>query len=171
MTGGKHVGLESALARASERVGHTQRVDLGLVAARDVQRFAVAADDGGAEYLDAESARVAGYEAPVAPLLYLSSVLGWQAGPAEAELLADGNARDPLGDVPLDGLRLMGGGQELTFHEPVRHGTHVTMEVVVDDVRMKQGREGPLLLIDVVRRYVDDGARILVECRETFIAR
>lgn len=165
------VDLQASYERAREYVGRTQRVPLGRVRARDFQRLAVAAGDMNPEYFDESAAREAGHASLVAPLLYLTAVLGWEAGPAESELLPDGNARDPLGAVPVDGLRLMGGGQQLTFFEPVVSGMDVTMEVVVDDVELKEGRAGRMLLLRVCRRYVDERNLLLLECRETFIGR
>jgi len=163
--------LQQAYDRARPHVGQTQTVPLGRVHARDVQRFAIAAGDLSPEYFDEAAARSEGHDGLPVPPLYLSAVLGWQAGPPEPELLADGNATEPLGSVPLDGLRLMGGGQSLVFHEPVLVGADVTMEVVVEDLQLKEGRSGALMLLTVLRRYLDEQGRLLVECRETFIAR
>lgn len=165
------VDLRASYERAREYVGHAQRVPLGLIRARDFQRLAMAVGDLAAEYFDEAAASEAGHASVVAPLMYLTAVLGWEAGPPESELLPDGNAREPLGAVPVDGLRLMGGGQQITFFEPVVGGMHVTMEVLVDDVELKEGREGPMLLLRVRRRYVDERGLLLLECHETFIGR
>lgn len=163
--------LRAAYERALPYVGRTQSVPLGALTARDAQRFAMAFGDPSPEYYDEAAARQAGHGGLPIPPLFLSAVLGWQAGPPEGELLEDGNAAEPLGSVPLDGLRLMGGGQSLRFVEPVLAGENVTMEVVVEDLVLKEGRSGPLMLLTVLRSYFDDGRRLLVECRETFIAR
>lgn len=165
------VDLRAAYERALPHVGRTQSVALGVMAARDAQRFAMAFGDHSPQYYDESSAREAGYLGLPVPPMYLSAVLGWQAGPPESQLLADGNSEEPLGNVPLDGLRLMGGGQSLRFVEPVLCGSDVTMEVVVENLELKDGRSGPLMLLTVVRRYLDEQRRLLVECSETFIAR
>lgn len=165
------VDLRAAYERALPHVGRTQSVPLGRLGPRDVQRFAVAVGDRSPVYFDEQAAREAGHPGLPVPPVQLSAVLGWHAGPPEDELLDDGNATEPLGDVPLDGLRLMGGGQALRFLEPVVCGVELTMEVVVEDLQLKEGRSGQLLLLTVLRRYLDDQDRLLVECRETFIAR
>lgn len=167
---GAVVDLQSAYERALPHVGRTQSVDLGTLAVRDAQRFAMAYGEQSSVYYDEGAARDAGYAGLPVPPLFLSAILGWQAGPPEAQLLEDGNAEEPLGSVPLDGLRLMGGGQSLRFVEPVLCGSALTMEVVVDKLELKNGRSGPLMLLTVVRRYLEQ-ERLLVECTETFIAR
>lgn len=163
--------LEVTFEAAKEHVGRTQLIPLGALQARDLQRFAIAVGAPEPEFLDESAARAAGYDGLPAMPGYLSAVLGWQAGPVEGDLYADGNAAGPLGNVPVGGLQLMGGGQALRFGDPVLAGAVVTMELTVDDVQLKHGNSGPLLLLVVLRRYVDQADRLLVECRETFIAR
>jgi hydroxyacyl-ACP dehydratase HTD2-like protein with hotdog domain len=153
--------LDRVHTRAREFIGTTRRVPLGRLHERDLQRFALVVGHTDQRLRDGE----------VAAPLFLSAVLGWQAGPEEAALTSDGNAPQSVGDVPLDGLRLMGGGQDLTFHEPVVAGTDVVMEVTVHDVVRKDGRSGPLLVLEVHRRYLDERGTLLVECRESFLAR
>lgn len=147
---------DDVIAIAAERLaaetGVTRRRDLGTLAARDLERFAV----------------VAG--APVAQL-YLSSVMGWSAGPPESGLRPDGTGLDETRGLPLDGLRLMGAGQELEFHRPVRAGDRVVEHTTLLGVRRRSGRSGDQLLLTLRRRFTDDADRPLVTCRETFVAR
>ncbi|TDE10595.1 FAS1-like dehydratase domain-containing protein [Jiangella asiatica] len=149
------------LDRAYERLRGELDVErherLGVVHARDLERFAVAA----------------GTPAPwsSAPPLYVSSVMGWDVGPAEGELRPDGSGVAETRGLPLDGVRLMGAGQDLELHEPVRAGTAVVVHTRLTDVRRKDGRSGAFLVLEVLRRFTDDGGRPLVTCRESFIAR
>lgn len=147
---------EDAIAAAAERLaaetGVTRRRDLGPLAARDLERFAVVA--GG----------------PVAQL-YLSSVMDWSTGPQESDLREDGTGSEATRGLPLDGLRLMGAGQELEFHRPVRAGDRVVEHTTLLGVRRRSGRSGDLLLLTVRRRFTDDADRPLVTCDETFVAR
>lgn len=163
--------IDQVLAHAREHVGVARRIPLGRLQERDMARFALVTGHTGAEYRDADAAGEAGLPGVAAAPLFLTAVLGWGAGPEESDLLTDGNAAGPLGDVPLGGLRLMGGGQDLTFHEPVVAGMDVVMETEVCDVVRKDGRGGPLLVLDVRRRYLDGRGRLLVEVRESFLAR
>lgn len=171
MSHGDAALLEQRYQQAREYVGHIQRVHLGAVRSRDFQRFAVAVGDLAPEYFEEKAARDAGHPGLISPLMYLSAVLGWEAGPVESELLPDGNAQEPFCSVRLDGLRLMGGGQQLKFFHPVVSDMDVTMEVKVEDIKLKEGRQGTMILLVVGRRYFDVQGRLLVECSETFIAR
>jgi acyl dehydratase len=163
--------IDRAYTAARAMVGTTRKVALGSLNERDLQRFAMVVGHTGAEYSDPTAAARAGYPAMPATPLYLTAVLGWEAGPPEHDLLSDGNSLDPLGDVPVDGLRVMGGGQDLTFHEPVLAGTEVVMHTRLHDVTRKDGRNGPMLVIEIYRSYVDTTGALLMECRERFLAR
>ena len=65
--------------------------------------------------------------------------MGWKAGPEASELYADGTADGFVPGLPLSGVRLMGAGQDLEFHEPPRVGADVTLETTVTDVELKKG--------------------------------
>src|SRR6476469_5502220 len=146
--------LDDVCERVRDHVGKVIRDDLGVIAARDFQRFAVAVGDAPGD---------------VAPPLFLSSVLGWDAGPAADALTPDGTGDEKAG-LPLDGLRLMGAGQDLDFHHPVRDGVRVVRETSVEDVTLKQGGSGPFLIITMLRAFSDDAGIPLVTCRDTLIA-
>ena len=137
-------------------VGVSTTEHLGRIEPLAAQRFAVAA-----------GAKPSGDPHP----LFLSSVMGWHAGPDESDLYPDGTAHGFVPGVPLSDVRLMGAGQDLEFHEPPEVGADVTLETTVTDVELKKGRSGDLLFIHLTRRYTTaDGTR-LTTCRETFIAR
>jgi acyl dehydratase len=152
-------------------VGRSERTDLGIVRAEAFQRFAVAADNLNPVFFEAETARAAGYPDAVAPPLYLSSVRAWTTGPPQDSLRPDGTTSREFAFLPLEGMRIMGGGQDLELHAPVTDGMRVSMELRLEGVELKQGRSGDLLLIKVTQIYRDDADRPLVTCRETFIAR
>ena len=149
--------LDRALERLRMELDVEREERLGVVRARDLARFAVAS----------------GTPDPWrhAPPLYLSSVMGWGTGPPEDELRPDGSGVAETRGLPLDGVRLMGAGQDLELHEPVADGVAVTVHTRLVDVTRKDGAAGPLLILEVLRRFVGDDGRPLVTCRETFIAR
>lgn len=154
--------------------GHLDRettVSLGSVRARDFQRAAAAIGDLNPVYLDDEAARAAGHLACVAPPGYLSAVLAWGWGPPEADLRPDGVVPGTLADAPVDGLRLMGAGQELTFHQDLRDGMQVQMTTRIHDVKMKEGTDGPFLILRISRSYVDEAGTPILECLESFIGK
>lgn len=143
----------------TEHVGRTSTRSLGRVSALQFQRFAVAAGDP------------EGFSAAVAPPLFLSSVMGWGAGPAEGDLRADGLGPGETESLPLEGLRIMGAGQALEFFRPVVDGCEVTEEVSLEDVQLKEGRSGMLLVYRLLHRYYDQDGQELLQCREHFIGR
>ncbi|MFT4286989.1 MaoC family dehydratase N-terminal domain-containing protein [Nocardioides sp.] len=151
--------IERVWAGARDAVGRTTHVELGAVRELDLDRFDAAVSGGVPD-------DIAGLASP----LFLSSVLAWGGGPAERDLLPDGNAADPFSGVDLAGLRLMGGGQELTFHRDVVAGVPLRLEVRIAEVELKETRSGRLLVLTVERRYLDDQG-LLTECRERFLGR
>lgn len=152
-------------------VGRSERTDLGIVRKEAFQRFAVAADNLNPVFFEADSAKAAGYSDAVAPPLFLSAVRNWQTGPPQDSLRPDGTTSREFAFLPLEGLRIMGGGQDLEFHAPVTDGIRVSMELRLEGIELKQGRSGDLLLIKITQIYRDAADRPLVTCRETFIAR
>lgn len=166
-----NVSFEDAYAQVRAQLGKTRRVPIGTISRRDFQRFAVAADDQNPLFFDDRFAQQHGYPAAIAPPLYPSSVMDWEAGPPEASLRSDGTPAAEPTSLAVEGLRLMGGGQELEFHRPFIDGTEVMMEFGVTQVELKQGRSGPLLVIEVHKNYLDGAGSLLLVCRENFIAR
>jgi len=152
------------IARRPEQV-----VTIGEITALMFQRYAIAVGDLNPIYFDDGAAQAAGYPGIVAPPNFLSSVLGWQAGPAEPDLLPDGTQ---TGFLPpeMRGLRLMGGGHDLTFGQPVRPGAIVTARRKLVDLYQREAKFGLLIfaVADVV--YTDQHGSHLMTCRETYIA-
>jgi acyl dehydratase len=142
---------------------------LGEITALMFQRYAVAVGDLNPIYFDDAAARAAGYAGVVAPPNFLTSVLGWEPGPPEADLMEDGNERKVV-IAEIEGLRLMGGGQELTFGQPVRPGDVVTARRKLVDVYQREAKFGLLTfaISDIV--YTNQRGEHLVTCRETVIA-
>ncbi|MDQ6523932.1 MaoC family dehydratase N-terminal domain-containing protein [Nocardioides sp. LHD-245] len=144
---------------ARSRLGATRRVELGRIGQQQLDRFAVAVDGSVAD-------DVVGLAAP----LFLSSVLVWDNGPLERDLLPDGNAADPFSGFDVAGLRLMAGGQELTFHRDLEAGALVSLDIALAGAELKTTANGPLLVLTVQRTYSDEDGP-LSECRETFLGR
>jgi acyl dehydratase len=163
--------VEDVYEDLQQYVGHSAPVPLGVVRARDFQRFAIASDDLNPLFFDDEAAQRYGYPGTIAPPLYLSSIFGWGAGPPEKSLLPDGSTSEDVASLPLQGLRLMGSGQDLEFVRPVTHGMEITMEQSVESVELKRGKSGSLILIKLVKRYMDGEGQTLLVNRESFIGR
>jgi acyl dehydratase len=157
--------LRAAEDRAGAIVGTVEYRDLGPLRAQETVAFARACGEVDPRLLDPDSA---GFE--VHPL-YLPSVLRGPGGGVAAEYRADGMFRD---EVPgIDGLdvRLMAGGQSVTFHRPVPLGDPITVRRSLDTVERK-GRPGSdFLLLTVSKKYRASGAGDLATVTERFIVR
>lgn len=148
----RHQALVELIGRRGPRVEAT-------AARRDIARFALAAGE-------------TGHDAGVAHPLMLSSTLEWGAGSSVSDLRADGTGTAGEGWLPLDGLRIMGGGQELEFHAAVAAGTTFVAEPALEAVELKRGGSGDLLLLTIATEYRDAVYdEPLLTCRETLIAR
>ncbi|HUD36139.1 MAG TPA: MaoC family dehydratase N-terminal domain-containing protein [Streptosporangiaceae bacterium] len=159
------VSMAEVYANTSKLVGVVHSRQLGRIERRDLERFSAAT---GAEVANSGAA---GPEPVVAHPLYLTAVLGWGGGPANEELRPDGTEVLDIDAIPLSGLRLMGGGQDLELHADVTEGMTVRSEFSLEGVEVKEGRSGSLLLLHVLRQYWDDAGTLLVTCRETLMAR
>lgn len=124
-----------------------------VVTRRDVERFLVATGDP----------RPVG---EVAPALFLSSMIETGAGPPLGALRPDGTGVGREGWLPLTGAQLMGGGQDLTFHAPVRVGAEVTGTPELESVTVKAR-----LVLLVITTTFGTADEPLLTCRETLIAR
>lgn len=163
--------LGDAYTKLRALIGTEGPTTRARVRGRDFARFARAADDANPIYVDDEAARAAGYPAAVAPPVFLSSVQEWGVGLPQREMRPDGTGSERTGWLPLDGLRLMGGGQDLELHKPAFDGDELVITCRLDDVTLKNGRSGPLLLLALTTTYRDAAGEAVVTCRETPIVR
>jgi acyl dehydratase len=162
--------IDDAERDLAAMVGRQGPTVTGIVSARDIHRFAVACGDDDEIYASENAARAVGFEGIPAPPLMLTSILEWNAGPSLSRLRLDGTGVGRESWLPLDGLRLMGGGQDVTFHGDVLAGTSFVGQVTLEGVERKDGAS-PLLLLTVTTEYSDPRAGRLATCRETLIAR
>jgi hypothetical protein len=159
------VSVRDAYDRLRAMIGASGPASRGTVLVRDIERFAVASGDDDPAYAAAAGGR------SLSPLLLLSSVIEWRSGPPLDELREDGTGVGREGWLPLAGLRLMGGGQDLVFHADVLSDQSFTAVPTLEDVQLKEGGTGALLLLTITTEYrAPDGASLLT-CRETLIAR
>ncbi|NKQ55005.1 MaoC family dehydratase [Amycolatopsis sp. K13G38] len=155
--------MDEHYERLRAEIGKEHSELIGPLSRRDMHRFAIASN---APSLDGDESASAS-----APPLFLSSVMGWGDGPPESELGADGAGLSETRGIPLEGVRLMGAGQTLQFHQPVVESTVVFSHASLADVQLKEGRSGKLLLMRILRRFTDEEGTALVTCEESFIAR
>lgn len=163
--------VDEAVAALTARVGDEGPVQHGTVTRLEIERYARASGETSPVYFDEDAARAAGYDGIPAPPVMLGSVREWGAGPAFGDLREDGTGVGHEAWLPLGGLRLMGGGQDLELHAPVLAGTSFTLRTALESVERKEGGSGPMVLL-VIRTDVaaPDGAPLLTS-RETLIGR
>ena len=65
----------------------------------------------------------------------------------------------------------MGGGQSLDVHAPLLAGTTFTAVPTLEDVTLKSGGSGELVMITITTRYMADDGQPLLTCTETLIGR
>jgi acyl dehydratase len=159
-----HRTLSGMLGRRGPEVRAT-------ITARDIRRFAVATGETDPIYFTTEAAIAAGYDAIPAPPLMLSSVIEWDAGPPLSTLREDGTGVGKENWLPLDGYRLMGGGQDLVFHAPATAGTEFIAQPALESATLREGSSGALLLLVIATEFRSAAGTALLTCRETLIAR
>ena len=144
-------------------------LDLGVITANMICRYAKAVGDLDAIHHDRATAVAAGYNDVIAPPNFLPAIIGTPSGINEGDLLFDG--LDPI-DIPepLRGRRVMGGGQELSFKQPVQAGTRVACRRKLLDLRTKQTKRGELMIARTEAAYFDQDGTLLLTCVQTMLA-
>ena len=152
-------------------IGVETRAFLGEVTLRDIQRYAAAVGDGNPLYFDEDYARRSVHGGIIAPPNFLSAVIEWTGGPAEERLALDGLPPNPIRPLVRRVERTMGAGQELEFHTPVRPGDRITRISKIVDITERAGRNGPIVLIVLEERYVNQLEEVVVTCRSSVLMR
>ena len=133
------------------------------VSRRDVTRFAVATDDLNPLYLDEEQAKHSRYGGLIAPPLFYMAPLTEPV--PETELRPDGlpfEGKLPVPPTPLP--RLMDGGTEVEFLQPVRVGDVLTGRSKITNIYQKTGRSGPLIFVQRETIFTNQkGELVLIE--------
>lgn len=139
------------------------------VTRRDVARFAVATDDLNPLYLDEDRAKQSRYGGLIAPPLFYMAPLTEPV--PETELRTDGlpfEGKFPVPPTPLP--RLMDGGTEVEFLQPVRVGDVLTGRSQITDIYPKEGRSGPLIFVQRETTFTNqNGELVLIEKGATIL--
>jgi hypothetical protein len=164
--------MTSSMAAAGERlealIGRSGPTVNGFVERRDIERFARASGEDSPIYYGEEG--VDDQVIPAPPIL-LSAMINWGVGPALDALRPDGTGVDRERWLPLDGLRLMGAGQELEVHRQVSAGQAFAAEPTLQSVTRKSGAGGGLILLVIKTVFRAEDGSSLLTCQETLIAR
>ena len=129
----------------------TWPVELGAVV-----KMAKAVEAWDPIHYDAQAAVKRGYRGVVAPWPYL-----W--------LIYFNCAHDDLA-FPF-GKATVHGGDEYEFDEPMIVGDEITVQTVITDAKLKQGRSGPLGIVVLERRFTNQHGKRCAVLRTTAIRR
>jgi acyl dehydratase len=141
----------------------------GTITAKDAQRFALAADDLNPLYFDEEAAHAAGYRTTLVPPIFLA----WALAPARpvGETREDGLYRGGGRRVTLNVKRVMFGGEDWEYVEPVFAGDTITSETRLKSLEEKQGGSGAFVLQMTETTYTNQHDRIVATATGRSIAR
>lgn len=163
---------ESVFATLRERIGSSSAHELGEVTAMTIRRYARAAGETDPVHFDPEYARGQGLPDVVAPPNLLVGIVSWGDGGPEDALRRDGTELgEHLPGVPATGVRVMGGGEEMHFHQDVVAGTKVRQEIELVSVERKQTREGTMAVLRYQVAFTDENGEALLSSSRTVLVR
>ncbi|MCS7207467.1 MAG: MaoC family dehydratase N-terminal domain-containing protein [Dehalococcoidia bacterium] len=145
--------VHTALQALQKAVGSVSEPVTYEVEAGHIRRFAEAIGDPNPLFTDEAAARRTRYGGMVAPPTFLRA---FPPNPL------------PVPDFPL--ARRLDGGSEWEYHEPIRPGDRITVVQRLADVRLREGRLGPMLFIirDII--YTNQFGQVVATQRATGIA-
>jgi len=167
------MAIDGALIAGLQAQVGVEHVELlGEISAELIGRYAAAVGESNPLYSDAAYARSRGYADVVAPPNLLAAVINWGPGAPYDRLRDDGTeAEKHLPGVPSHGVRVMGGGEEMTFTRPVVAGAVVTRSTVLAEVGERSGTQGPMLVLRYSDHYRDGAGAVLMESVRTVLLR
>ncbi len=136
---------------------------------KEAQRFALAADDLNPLYFDEAAAQAAGYRTVLVPPIFLA----WALAPVRpvTEVRTDGLWRGEGRRVSLNVKRVMFGGEEWDFLEPVYAGDTITSQTWLKALDEKDGSSGPFVLQTTETTYTNQSGTVVARARGLSIAR
>jgi acyl dehydratase len=167
------MAIDEALIEALEAERGVEHVEeLGEISAVLIRRYAAAIGETSPLYSDTAYARAQGHADVVAPPNFIAAVINWGPGAPYERLREDGTEADThLPGVPGKGVRVMGGGEEMTFKRPVVAGTVVTRTTTLADVSERESSQGPMLVVHYSDQYRDAAGESLLETVRTVLLR
>lgn len=141
----------------------------GTITAKEAQRFALAAGDHNPLYFDEDAARAAGHRTTLVPPIFLA----WSLAPFRpvTELRTDGLYKGGGRRVSLNVRRVMFGGEDWEFLEPVYAGDTITSETRLKSLEEKDGSSGPFVLQMTETTYRNQDGAVVARATGRSIAR
>ena len=136
-----------------------------------IRRYAQAMGNTNPLYLDEEYARETPYGGIIAPPLFLGALAAYPPGYPEPS--EDGiGGRTAAEQVALPLKRVIVGGQEWEFFEPVRPGDRILITSRLVELRETVGREsGPMIVNVKESTYTNQHGQVVAACRHTRLLR
>lgn len=156
-------------AETAARVGQllTEPITF-IVEARESQRYALAVGDENPVYFDEEAAQAAGHRTMIAPPTFVTHAT--VPPRPNAALRVDGLWQTSDG-LRLEVERMMFGGEEWDFLEPVCVGDTITAATRLADLDEKDGSKGPFVRVVRETTFTRDDEVVVARSRQIGIAR
>jgi acyl dehydratase len=153
------------------QIGDTMEPITGTIDAMFSRRYARSIGESNPLYFDEKYAKSRGYEGLVVPPNLLPSYLDWTDGGDEAELRPDGTPMEEMKWLPSEGLRIMGGGEEMNFHAPVIAGTEVTLVSELHDVEARESKGKLMIILKILNSFTAADGTLLMTATRTVLGR
>ncbi|MDX2968138.1 MaoC family dehydratase N-terminal domain-containing protein [Kribbella solani] len=153
---------DTVLEAVRTRIGTESTHELGTITALMIRRYARAIGESNPLYYDTEFARGCGHPDIIAPPNLVTAVSAWDEGPAEDGLRSDGVPTAALQDLPTEGVRVMGGGEDIEFHAPIPAGTTLTERSAMIGAELTHGSKGPVIVVRYRHEFVAADGRVLL---------
>ncbi|MEC8827356.1 MAG: MaoC family dehydratase N-terminal domain-containing protein [Actinomycetota bacterium] len=135
---------------------------------REAQRYAYAVGDENPLYFDEKAAHSAGYRTITVPPLFITHAL---VLPKPASTLREDGLYEDTTSVQLEVSRMMFGGEEWDFIEPVCVGDEITATTRLADLDQKEGSKGPFVRLVRETTFVNQDEQVVARSRQIGIAR
>ena len=135
---------------------------------REAQRYAYAVGDENPLYFDEKAAHAAGYRTITVPPLFITHAL---VLPKPASTLREDGLYEDTTSVQLEVSRMMFGGEEWDFIEPVCVGDEITATTRLADLDQKEGSKGPFVRLVRETTFVNLDEQVVARSRQIGIAR
>ena len=135
---------------------------------REAQRYAYAVGDENPLYFDEKAAHEAGYRTITVPPLFITHAL---VLPKPASTLREDGLYEDTTSVQLEVSRMMFGGEEWDFIEPVCVGDEITATTRLADLDQKEGSKGPFVRLVRETTFVNQDEQVVARSRQIGIAR
>ncbi|MEC8976963.1 MAG: MaoC family dehydratase N-terminal domain-containing protein [Actinomycetota bacterium] len=135
---------------------------------REAQRYAYAVGDENPLYFDEKAAHAAGYRTITVPPLFITHAL---VLPKPVSTLREDGLYEDTTSVQLEVSRMMFGGEEWDFIEPVCVGDEITATTRLADLDQKEGSKGPFVRLVRETTFVNQDEQVVARSRQIGIAR